>query len=115
VRQSLYILEDCLNGGAFKALAAAKRLKDIFPSLVSLFITSFLHTHILFVFGISISLTFKSLKLCDFVKETKGIVATIPMPGHLITSPQDIEDTKQTVKLLEVCTNSITQHNIEMT
>jgi len=66
VRQSLYILEDCLNGGAFKALAAAKRLKDVFPPL-----------------------------------ETKGIVTTIPMPGHLITSTEDINDTKQSVKLLE--------------
>ncbi|KAM7500708.1 hypothetical protein LguiA_025122 [Lonicera macranthoides] len=31
LRQSLYTLEDCLNGGEFKATAAAKRLKLIFP------------------------------------------------------------------------------------
>ncbi|KAJ3670895.1 hypothetical protein LUZ60_008321 [Juncus effusus] len=33
VRQSLYTFENCLNGGEFKALAAAKSLKQIFPSV----------------------------------------------------------------------------------
>ncbi|KAI3680789.1 hypothetical protein L6452_35565 [Arctium lappa] len=33
LRQSLYTLEDCLNGGDFKALAAAKSLRRIFPAV----------------------------------------------------------------------------------
>eukprot|EP00727_Mastigamoeba_balamuthi_P003584 m51a1_g13222 putative ubiquitin-like modifier-activating enzyme atg7 isoform x1 (623) ;mRNA; r:36-2527 len=33
VRQSLFTFEDCLDGGKFKALAAAERLKAIFPSV----------------------------------------------------------------------------------
>lgn len=33
LRQSLYILDDCLNGGEFKAAAAVKRLKHIFPAV----------------------------------------------------------------------------------
>ncbi|KAJ9565868.1 hypothetical protein OSB04_001834 [Centaurea solstitialis] len=33
LRQSLYTLEDCLDGGDFKALAAAKSLKRIFPAV----------------------------------------------------------------------------------
>jgi ubiquitin-like modifier-activating enzyme ATG7 len=31
VRQSLYEYEDCLNGGVAKAIAAAEKLKKIFP------------------------------------------------------------------------------------
>jgi ubiquitin-like modifier-activating enzyme ATG7 len=34
VRQSLFTLEDCLNGGKQKAVAAAHRMKEIFPALV---------------------------------------------------------------------------------
>lgn len=34
LRQSLYTLEDCLDGGDFKALAAVKSLKRIFPAVV---------------------------------------------------------------------------------
>jgi ubiquitin-like modifier-activating enzyme ATG7 len=33
VRQSLFTFEDCLNGGRPKAVAAAQRLKEIFPSM----------------------------------------------------------------------------------
>ncbi|XP_052202532.1 ubiquitin-like modifier-activating enzyme atg7 [Diospyros lotus] len=33
LRQSLYTLDDCLNGGDFKAKAAAKSLKRIFPAV----------------------------------------------------------------------------------
>ncbi|XP_024993110.1 ubiquitin-like modifier-activating enzyme atg7 [Cynara cardunculus var. scolymus] len=33
LRQSLYTLEDCLDGGDFKALAAAKSLRRIFPAV----------------------------------------------------------------------------------
>ncbi|XP_058195941.1 ubiquitin-like modifier-activating enzyme atg7 isoform X3 [Rhododendron vialii] len=33
LRQSLYTLEDCLNGGNFKAIAAVKSLKRIFPAV----------------------------------------------------------------------------------
>ncbi|XP_020584577.1 ubiquitin-like modifier-activating enzyme atg7 [Phalaenopsis equestris] len=33
VRQSLYTLEDCLNGGELKAVAAAKSLMTIFPAV----------------------------------------------------------------------------------
>jgi ubiquitin-like modifier-activating enzyme ATG7 len=33
VRQPLFTFEDCLNGGASKAQAAAKALKDIFPKV----------------------------------------------------------------------------------
>jgi len=36
LRQSLYTLEDCLDGGDFKALAAAKSLRRIFPAVVNL-------------------------------------------------------------------------------
>ena len=34
LRQSLYTLDDCLNGGEFKALAAVNSLKRIFPAVV---------------------------------------------------------------------------------
>lgn len=34
LRQSLYTLDDCLNGGDFKAAAAVKSLKRIFPAVV---------------------------------------------------------------------------------
>lgn len=33
LRQSLYTLDDCLNGGEFKAMAATKSLKRIFPAV----------------------------------------------------------------------------------
>ncbi|XP_065878879.1 ubiquitin-like modifier-activating enzyme atg7 [Euphorbia lathyris] len=33
LRQSLYTLDDCLNGGEFKAVAAVKSLKRIFPAV----------------------------------------------------------------------------------
>uniref|UniRef100_A0A2P2LII0 Ubiquitin-like modifier-activating enzyme ATG7 n=1 Tax=Rhizophora mucronata TaxID=61149 RepID=A0A2P2LII0_RHIMU len=33
LRQSLYTLDDCLNGGDFKAMAAVKSLKRIFPAV----------------------------------------------------------------------------------
>lgn len=36
VRQSLYTFDDCLNGGSFKAVAAASSLKQIFPAMVGL-------------------------------------------------------------------------------
>lgn len=34
LRQSLYTLDNCLNGGDFKAMAAVKSLKQIFPAVV---------------------------------------------------------------------------------
>lgn len=34
LRQSLYTLNDCLNGGEFKAISAVKNLKQIFPAVV---------------------------------------------------------------------------------
>lgn len=34
LRQSLYTLEDCINGGELKAIAAVKSLKHIFPGVV---------------------------------------------------------------------------------
>lgn len=34
LRQSLYTMEDCLNGGDFKAEAAVKSLNRIFPAMV---------------------------------------------------------------------------------
>lgn len=34
LRQSLYTLDDCLNGGNYKALAAVQSLKRIFPAVV---------------------------------------------------------------------------------
>lgn len=34
LRQSLYTLGDCLNGGEFKAKAAVKSLQQIFPAVV---------------------------------------------------------------------------------
>lgn len=33
LRQSLYTLNDCLNGGEFKAISAVKNLKQIFPAV----------------------------------------------------------------------------------
>eukprot|EP00817_Percolomonadidae_sp_ATCC50343_P001758 CAMPEP_0117419996 /NCGR_PEP_ID=MMETSP0758-20121206/1442_1 /TAXON_ID=63605 /ORGANISM="Percolomonas cosmopolitus, Strain AE-1 (ATCC 50343)" /LENGTH=284 /DNA_ID=CAMNT_0005201387 /DNA_START=1022 /DNA_END=1876 /DNA_ORIENTATION=+ len=33
VRQPLFVYQDCLNGGKYKALAAAERLKEIFPKI----------------------------------------------------------------------------------
>nr|APT43518.1 autophagy protein ATG7 [Nicotiana benthamiana] len=33
LRQSLYVLDDCLNGGKFKAVAAVESLKRIFPAV----------------------------------------------------------------------------------
>lgn len=35
LRQSLYTLEDCLNGGQYKAVAAERSLKSIFPVVVN--------------------------------------------------------------------------------
>ena len=35
LRQSLYTLDDCLNGGNFKATAAVESLKRIFPAVVN--------------------------------------------------------------------------------
>lgn len=35
VRQPLFRFEDCLDGGKPKAITAAARLKEIFPSIVS--------------------------------------------------------------------------------
>lgn len=52
--QSLYTLDDCLNGGDFKSLAAAKSLKCIFPAV-----------------------------------DAEGIVMSIPMPGHAVTSQEE--------------------------
>lgn len=34
LRQSLYTLDDCLNGGELKATAAVRSLKRIFPTVV---------------------------------------------------------------------------------
>lgn len=34
LRQSLYTLDDCLNGGELKATAAVRSLKRIFPAVV---------------------------------------------------------------------------------
>lgn len=34
LRQSLYTLDDCLNGGEFKVVAAVNSLKRIFPAVV---------------------------------------------------------------------------------
>ena len=38
LRQSLYTLDDCLNGGDFKATAAVRSLQRIFPAVVIYFI-----------------------------------------------------------------------------
>ena len=38
LRQSLYELSDCLNGGDMKVNAAANKLKLIFPGVVSFLI-----------------------------------------------------------------------------
>ncbi|KAK4798292.1 hypothetical protein SAY86_030618 [Trapa natans] len=54
LRQSLYTLEDCLNGGEYKAVAAVKSLKLIFPAV-----------------------------------EAEGVVMSIPMPGHPISSQEE--------------------------
>lgn len=35
LRQSLYTVDDCLNGGEFKATAAVESLKRIFPAVVN--------------------------------------------------------------------------------
>lgn len=35
LRQSLYTLDNCLNGGEFKATAAVESLKRIFPAVVN--------------------------------------------------------------------------------
>jgi len=48
-RQSLYTFEDCMNGGKWKAEAAAMRMKQIYPKI-----------------------------------DARGVVMTIPMPGHNI-------------------------------
>jgi ubiquitin-like modifier-activating enzyme ATG7 len=50
VRQSLFEFEDCLDGGAPKAAAAAKKLTEIFPGMFA-----------------------------------KGVLMSIPMPGHSVS------------------------------
>lgn len=45
LRQSLYTLDDCLNGGEFKATAAVNSLKRIFPAVVINFICLSSKTH----------------------------------------------------------------------
>lgn len=37
LRQSLYTLDNCLNGGEYKVTAAVESLKRIFPAVVSIF------------------------------------------------------------------------------
>ncbi|CAN7938620.1 unnamed protein product [Ixodes hexagonus] len=65
VRQSLYTLSDCENGGRHKAEAAADALKRIFPAM-----------------------------------DARGVVQSIPMPGHGV--PAGAEDTvRQQVEQLE--------------
>jgi len=38
VRQSLYVFEDCLDGGKPKAKTAAENLKKVYPGVVSVII-----------------------------------------------------------------------------
>ncbi|KAI4343016.1 hypothetical protein MLD38_027566 [Melastoma candidum] len=54
LRQSLYTLDDCANGGEFKANAAVKHLKEIHPAV-----------------------------------EAEGVVMSIPMPGHPVTTQEE--------------------------
>ena len=35
LKQSLYTLDDCLNGGEYKAVAAVRSLNRIFPAVVN--------------------------------------------------------------------------------
>lgn len=63
-RQSLFEFSDCQNGGKSKAIAAADRMKLIFPGM-----------------------------------NTRGVVMSIPMPGHPISSHDD-QSTHNTVNQL---------------
>ncbi|CAO2823538.1 unnamed protein product [Amaranthus hypochondriacus] len=70
LRQSLYTLEDCLNGGQFKAVAAERSLKSIFPAV-----------------------------------DAKGIVMSIPMPGHPVSIQEEsnvLDDCKQLQELINL-------------
>lgn len=58
LRQSLYTLDDCLNGGEFKAAAAVKSLQKIFPAVVSS--TSFYNFLVINIVNLAVVLTILS-------------------------------------------------------
>jgi hypothetical protein len=70
VRQSLFEFNDCLNGGRWKAEAAADACKRILPSM-----------------------------------DVSGVVLSIPMPGHAVSSHKEKEDTEMLEKLIK-------EHNV---
>ncbi|EPZ32587.1 NAD(P)-binding domain-containing protein [Rozella allomycis CSF55] len=65
VRQSLFVFDDCKNGGQYKAEVAAQRLKDIYPNV-----------------------------------DCKGMVMSVPMPGHSIGDPASFKN--DLAELMEV-------------
>lgn len=64
LRQSLYTLDDCRNGGEFKAAAAVKSLQKIFPAVVSS--TSFYNFHGINIVNLAIVLTILSFFFFSF-------------------------------------------------
>jgi len=90
VRQSLFTFEDSLNGGRPKALAAAHRLKEIFPGVVrrpSLPLACF-----------TLPLHGCLSKLVE--KNAEGHHFSIPMPGHPVVEGQE-EQTRNDCNLLQ--------------
>lgn len=100
LRQSLYTLDDCLNGGEYKATAAVKSLTRIYPAVVSgIYIFYYAHdidafTSFLLIYSL----------LCYISQEAQSIVMAIPMPGHPVTSQEEnsvLEDCKNLHNLID--------------
>jgi ubiquitin-like modifier-activating enzyme ATG7 len=82
VRQPLFEFDDCLHGGKPKAEAAAERLKQIFPGVVS--------TDLLL-----------NREPCQRpLQNAQGVTLAIPMPGHPIPPGSEVQ-TKSDVRALE--------------
>lgn len=87
LRQSLYTLDDCLNGGDFKATAAVKSLKRIFPAVVICFIPKASlckYQHL-----IKIHFSYFASVLSFICQEGEGVVKAIPMPGHPVSIQEE--------------------------
>lgn len=93
LRQSLYTLNDCLNGGEFKAISAVKNLKLIFPAVVC---NIYVHSHeyplwryLDGCFFINRLFLEVNLIRSESSQEAEGVVMAIPMPGHPVPSEQE--------------------------
>lgn len=100
LRQSLYTLDDCLNGGEFKATAAVKSLKRIFPAVVIDWALKLFNAKP----NDNIFLILAFFYLLFFFQEVEGFVMAIPMPGHPVPSQEEdsvIDDCRRLCDLID--------------